>query len=382
MKVLLTTISLILLKSLAFCQTDTTLIEFDNASLPEVISQLHDTYNINFSYSSNMLEAQNVIVSGKFKGKTPPEILSVILRNTSIEFFYKDDIIILRLKQLETPSIITGVIRDANSGLGVPYATVEVKGKLVGAICDYRGVYLLEVPIEFKNDTIQVSSMGYEKFVFTSSSQNPDTIDLKPKQYLLPTLEVESKGYKSQVLGLDAKKAKGELYMDTHGQQTALFIETDSQVGKIEKIRYYLSEKGNTNAPFRVRIYDVDTTTNGPGKDILKQFLVVQPDVTRGWYEINVWEYDLDIPEGGFFVAMEGVYPNDYEAFIQMNPPKRSNKIMKRRQAAMQQILSYGQKLGYKKSKKYRTWHYSLSRTWFQLDQPFDVLISVDVLVE
>ena len=379
MKLFTTVISLILITNLTFGQSDSLKIELSSANLHDVIYTLHNYYKVNFSYASDLLDSE-FRVSAQFEGAPLEDVLEEVFSGSTIKYTLRDDVIILKKKAVKQQRIISAKIIDKETQLTIPYATVELKGRLVGAICDYKGDFEFRIPPEYENDSLLISSLGYERLVLVANDITDDTIALQPKDYLLKPFEVIKKEWKSEKLGTNAKKAKGELYMDTHGQQTALYFETEDREGKIEKIRYYLSDKGNTNAPFRVRIYGMDTTSSGPGEDILKEFLVVQPNVIGGWYEIDVLDYDLDLPEDGFFVAMEGVFPNDFEEA--MKRKIEEGKTSKRKRIVMQQVLSYGQKLGFRKSKKYRTWHYSLSQTWFQLEQPFDVLIAVDILTE
>ncbi len=379
MKAFCLIISFILIPFFSFSQSDSSLIQFDDVTLSEALIKLKEVYPIDFSYSSDLVTMEKTKISGTFGSNSLQLTLKKILENTNIEYLIRDEIVILRRKIEPSERVIFGVVIDEENGLPVSYATVQVKGHMIGEVCDFRGSFKLKVSPRYQSDSIQVSSLGYQKRIFPITSEIPDTIYLNPSQLTLKPLHVTSTAYRERTLGVTSRKPKGELYMDTHGQQTALYFETGDAQGKIESVQYFLSEKGNTNAPFRIRIYEVDSLNHGPGEDLLKEFLVVQPDITGGWYDVNLLDYDLSLPDGGFFVAMEGVFPNDYEAYMTGDS---SRQISRKRKVAIQQVLSYGQKLGYRKSKDYNTWHYSMSRTWFQLNQPFDVLINVDVLIE
>ena len=201
-------------------------------------------------------------------------------------------------------------------------------------------------------------------------------IFLNRKTYELDPVELNPAAYKTKRLGNFGSWVRGSMYIDTHGQQTALFIENEEKrEGYVMAVQYFLSKKGNTDAPFRVRIYSADPTTGKPGKDLLPHMLVVKPEHENGWFTVDVSEFNIRIPEKGFFVAIEGVFPNEYESYVQnsgfvelsefesefYDEPDGSDFIS--------ESVSYGQRLAYCRKRQNNTWHYSLSHTWFQVEK-------------
>jgi hypothetical protein len=70
--------------------------------------------------------------------------------------------------------------------------------------------------------------------------------------------------------------------------------------------------KNTSFYPFRVRIYDKDTVNNTIGKDILGKNLIVKRNKGQGhWLEVDVSEYNIELPKNGIFVGLE-ILPSEY----------------------------------------------------------------------
>lgn len=61
---------------------------------------------------------------------------------------------------------------------------------------------------------------------------------------------------------------------------------------------------------FRLRVYDIDTKTGGPGKDLCDQIIEVSSSDQK-WLNINLNKYNIIIPNKTFFVAVEWL--RDYD---------------------------------------------------------------------
>ena len=53
---------------------------------------------------------------------------------------------------------VKGEVKDANTGEGVPFASIQVKGTMTGTATDANGNYSIDVP---RNATLIFSSIGY-----------------------------------------------------------------------------------------------------------------------------------------------------------------------------------------------------------------------------
>ncbi|MEL7147147.1 MAG: carboxypeptidase-like regulatory domain-containing protein, partial [Bacteroidota bacterium] len=329
-------------------------LDLSNQSPVNALKSIEDLSGFHFAYEVSLPSLLNPEAFISYHGVTVVSLMEALTSETSVRFLLVDDQIILR--RTVPPIVKTyliGQIIDDDTLLGIPYATIEIKSRNVGVVADYCGRFKLNLRDMQVADTLLVSSMGYERRLFSFDEINFNDslkIYLKEKAFLKREITIKKDKYLSQSTGTRAGKPKGETYVDTHGQQTALFVPNQEGLeGKIEKVRYYLSPKGNTHAPFRVHIYAPDSAGKGPGLDMIPVFLVVKPDIIRGWYEVDVFEYEIDIPENGFYVALEGVFPNDPRELLQtIDQTALKGPGLKKRKDQMIRLLSYGQRIGFR----------------------------------
>jgi hypothetical protein len=208
--------------------------------------------------------------------------------------------------------IIKGKIVDASTGNGIPYSTIEIYGANIGTSADGEGVFKLEVG-NVLGDTVvfRVSAVAHEKQVIPVheiSFDNENVIKLKARTIVLKELVINSKKIKERsIRSANLNKHNIGGYSSKVGNQLAVYIANDEKVvGYISSVSYYITKNGVPNAPFRVRIYDFDSLSNGPGADILTQNLIISAK-KAGWFEIDLATYKLQIPPDGFFVAIEWV---------------------------------------------------------------------------
>ncbi|MGB3467339.1 MAG: carboxypeptidase-like regulatory domain-containing protein [Cyclobacteriaceae bacterium] len=364
-------------------------VDLRGKSADEALNLLSDSSGYYFAYLYDIPKQLNEAGFRSYTNVSLNKVLDLLIANTSIEYFYlKDQVILRELTIINPPKYLVGKILQAGTQKAVPYATIELKGKNLGVVSDFKARYTLNVETAGEGDTLLISSVGYVKqeIPFAAISLTDSLrVMLEEKSYAIAPVEISRSHYIAKVLGEVVKKLQGEMYMDTHGQQAALFFSNeDSLAGKIENLRFYLSPKGNTHAPFRVRLYDVNLATGQPGRDLIPNFLVVQPEIIRGWYEVDVFEYEIDIPAAGFFVAIEGVFPTDPELIMRELDTNllKSNGVKKKKDLILR-VLSYGQRIGFRRSKENRTWHYSLSGEWFQLPrQSYNVMMGARLLID
>jgi len=121
------------------------------------------------------------------------------------------------------------------------------------------------------------------------------------------------------------------------------------------------------------------------GNDLLQEMVVVKPYGKAGWYAVDLHHHYIPVSSPGFFIAMEGVFPNDYDFYAQGDDFTDIAKTSPETEIEdSPTMISYGQRLGYTKSRRNEnnTWHYSLDHTWFQLKkQLFSVMVAADIIM-
>jgi hypothetical protein len=78
-------------------------------------------------------------------------------------------------------------------------------------------------------------------------------------------------------------------------------------INRLAFYQYYITQYENTEleyTKFRIRLYDVDAITGGPGKDLCNEIIEVKSSDQKQ-KDINLKSYNIVIPNKTFFVAVE-----------------------------------------------------------------------------
>lgn len=354
-------------------------IQFKDGKLENAIQSISDKTGIHFAYRNSLLD--DITVSNKNYDAPLDSIISDLLNPYKLCYSIQNKQIIIHRNCISATYKISGTVYEAETNQPLPYASVYIAGKPNNTIADHIGYYEFETALS-ATDTIIFSTMGYERdtlIVFSTKAEGLVTT-MKKKIYEIEPLVIRPIEYFSEKVGNDRDREAGSLYIDTHGQQTAIFVKNKkSQIGRITSVEYYLSSEGNTDAPFRVRIYEADSSGK-PGRDLIQDAIVVKPQIAEGWYSIDISELRIDLPLSGAFVAIEGVFPEDFKDYYGSSEFIDLGKQVEKDPSIQ---LTYGQRIGYNRKCRQDTWHYSMSKVWFQLNkQSFGVMITAVVKYE
>lgn len=348
-----------------------------------VLDLISENNGVYFTYAGN-LKVMEKRVSLNVDNVPLKKLLNDLFYGEDLVFScYANQIVLKKKPEAERVYKVRGVVVTAGSGQPVEYASIQMRNSKKGTVAGFEGKFELTATASDLTDSISFYRIGYlERTISIKSlvSLEFHKVYLSPVITNLDTVGVSARKARVESEGIKGP-AMGALYLDTHGQQVALFIKNNrKKTGRIKTLRFFLSGKGNTEAPFRIRIYGVNDSLNCPGAELLPEMLVVKPLKGRGWCNVDVSQYNIRFPESGIYIAMEGIYPGDYSNFS--GSAGTQNGEENSMDDFIGGALDYGQRIGYNRFTKNETWHYSLSHTWFQLDKKlFNVMIQAEIIV-
>jgi len=240
-------------------------------------------------------------------------------------------------------STISGMILNQNDGSPIPYANIGIVRSSVGTISNIDGTFSIRIPEKLKRDTLLFSALGYGKKVIPIrflNSDKPNTIVLPEQPSLLNDVVISAKREKNKVYQMGNKDVSGGvLETDTlyAGYSTALLIESSEELVKqgfefpvyLEQARLRILRNNLPSFKFRVRLNEVDPITGQPGADLLRENVVVESTMRKGWLEFDLSNLRILITKP-FFVTFEQildkydrtVIADGYREFMQVHPDR------------------------------------------------------------
>jgi hypothetical protein len=204
---------------------------------------------------------------------------------------------------------LQGFVKDAETNQPIAAATISIRSKNLYYPADNSGRFNIEIDSLTNSDSVSFSCIGYQtKKVRTGDLSQGITIKLNLIINELQEVRINSKPIVPVNVGSKYKYGK---YSVTQypGFDQAYYMEGSKNIkGIIKSVGYYLGngvgsiKGGDITAPFRIRIFAVDT--NGmPGKELTKDIIVVHGEKNNAWFDIDISAYQIQNPDSGFYAS-------------------------------------------------------------------------------
>ena len=205
----------------------------------------------------------------------------------------------------DSTTLFKGQLIDKKTNAGLEYVNIGIEGTPVGCISKEDGHFELEYFIEeFRDSSITISAIGYEKMELRISSLQFDSIHqiiLYPVIYELQSATVTSKEPKIKNFGI-SKGGDGLIKGMLHGLEKAFLIPVKGKEIKLLNLRFGMRTELDT-VIFRVNFYENQSNTPGAriNNESLIYTLVSDED---GWVDCDLSSKNLTF-SSDFYVAVE-----------------------------------------------------------------------------
>lgn len=227
-------------------------------------------------------------------------------------------------------SVCSRTVLSESTKAPVVYASVGVVNRNVGTVTDTLGRFSLNIPVEFINDSIRISSIGYaaRTFAVKDIKSLPDTIFLADAAVMLNEVVVKPDRIKHKTAG--RKGGGGFIYIEVEGHKAAgQGLATPLNVKK----RVWLKKLGFTiltgNHPlshmkFRVNIYREEE-----GEYVLQNIPPVYFEYDKSRLDDGLFTYrfpeEIMLEDGDSYIELEFL-ENFYDEYFVMKTKPLTGK--------------------------------------------------------
>ncbi len=217
-------------------------------------------------------------------------------------------------------------VLSESTGEPVIYAGIGVINRNLGTVSDTLGNFSLQIPVEFINDSIRISSIGYvaKTFAVKDIKNMPDTIFLADDVMMLNEVVVKPQRIKHKIAG--RKDAGGFIYIEVEGYRAAgqgLAIPLNV------KERGWLQELGFTilteNRPLSKMKFRVNIYRKEDDEYILQNFNPIYFDYDKSQLDNGLFTYEFPeeivLSKGSYYVELEFLENFSSEYFIMKSKP-------------------------------------------------------------
>lgn len=215
---------------------------------------------------------------------------------------------------------IEGKVLDAEKREPISYASIGFPSDNIGTASRRDGTFKLKFSQELKDDSLQVSAIGYhtDKVHVSTLLDNEKVIfQLAPKTYQMESITVTDRR-KSEWIGKKIPPIMGSASYGfrTHperlGAAFAFRVTWDKNLPiKILHSRILLKRASNDSLKIRCGIAKVDPETKLPANEFVNNRVVSTAAKEKGWMTCNFDKENIFIDEREFFIVFEWLNKED-----------------------------------------------------------------------
>lgn len=200
----------------------------------------------------------------------------------------------------------------------ISYVNIGIKGKNIGTVSDENGDFSMILKAENLQDTLTFSCIGFEELslpIHKIIREKTATFYLEEKILELKELVISTK--KPIIKKIGTKSTNPLLWGSATSKDGKDIVEMGKFVklkktSEIQKLNVYLKGINMDSATFRINFYAIKDEM--PAERIVEKNILCKKDLSKGWLEIDLTEYDL-VFEKDFVVAIEFLPEKDSKGY-------------------------------------------------------------------
>lgn len=225
----------------------------------------------------------------------------------------KNLILLVCLANFSFGQSIKGTVYDHTSKEPIPFASIGIKGKTMGTVCDENGNFELNMNGAADTDSLKISSIGYKSKCFIVSKARNFTGE---KIYLAQTTvqlnEVTVRPTKTITKILGNKRYNKNVMCffqgaDGNYKGVEVAIKADNKKERlvwIEDFNFYINQcLFKDSIAFRLNFYK-ESKEGMPAENILQKPIVFKIAPRLGVFNIDLKKYNINTT-GDFFISLE-----------------------------------------------------------------------------
>lgn len=230
--------------------------------------------------------------------------------------------------------LLEGFVRDADTKTPIPYVNLSILNTLKGTSTDEKGYFYIEVPEVFLQKQIHISALGYEdQITIVGNLFESGTIYLKEAVFELDEVVIADELGNSEILNPISSYSvtSGFTSSATPWVLALYFPNIGARPKLVDKVMIYFQQTDDTDrkeAKFRLRIYEVDPDTGTPGRDLLRESLVLNTPGSASHLTVDLSEYQIVTPREGVYIGLEWLFiPSNWYRSVRIDPISKEKYV-------------------------------------------------------
>lgn len=225
----------------------------------------------------------------------------------------KNLLLLVCLVNISYGQTIKGTVFDGATKEPIPFASIGIKGKTLGTVCDENGNFELSTTSATDTDSLKISSIGYKSKCFimsTAKNFNGEKINLSQTNVQLSEVIVKPTKTITKVLGNKRYNENVKCFFqgaNGNYKGVEVVIKADNKKDRlvwIEDFNFYINQcLFKDSIAFRLNFYKEDKDGMA-AENILQKPIVFKIAPRLGIFTIDLKKYNINTV-GDFFISLE-----------------------------------------------------------------------------
>jgi len=210
--------------------------------------------------------------------------------------------------------LFEGHIYDKKNKAPIPYVNLSFLNTLKGTSTDEKGHFYLDIPTTHLEKQVHISSLGYNDTIVPAKVLYASKrFEMVEESFELDEVVVSKELGNSDVLNPISSYGltSGFSSSSTPWVLALYFPNIGAQEKYVNKVTVFLQKNKafkRASSKFRIRIYDVDSETKKPNRDLLRKSIVLESDVEKDYVTIDLSAFGIKIPQSGVYIGLEWLF--------------------------------------------------------------------------
>ena len=205
--------------------------------------------------------------------------------------------------------LFKGRLLDAKTKESVVYANISFLKTTKGISSGEDGSFAMYIHHKYMDGNIHISCLNYKDTIVKASDVNNIVLLMQPKQNQLEEIVLTKRVNRTFLQDKVKKKVHG---VHSAGMRMMAkyfpFDRKNKYCNYLSKVTLYFSKRHNKKSKFRVRVFNRDAITGLPKEDILNVNLPVTISEGQLSTEVDLSNFDIEMPKNGVFIAFEKLF--------------------------------------------------------------------------
>ncbi|GMN11679.1 carboxypeptidase-like regulatory domain-containing protein [Croceitalea sp. MTPC9] len=207
-----------------------------------------------------------------------------------------------------------GSVIDFKTNDAIPYVNISFLNTLKGTSTTEEGKFHLEIPKDYLQKKIHVSSLGYKDTILMAQSlYKTKQLKMVAASFELEEVVVAKKLGASQILNpISSYSITSGFDSSSTPWVLALYFPNIGASKKyLKTITVFFRQKNEftrEKAKFRLRFYNVDSKSKMPNKDMVQKSIILESVRTYDYTSIDISSLKLQMPQNGVYIGLEWLF--------------------------------------------------------------------------